>query len=246
MAGRVALVTGASRGIGREVALAFARAGADVVASDLELDDADALLAQLKAHGGGACFVAADVARAADCDALVQQALQHFGRLDCAVNNAGIAEGPPARMLADYPDDLWARLIDVNLTGVFHCLRAELRAMRDGGRGGAIVNIASVAGQIAFGGVAGYVASKHGVLGLTRSAAVEYGALGIRCNAIGPGFVDTRLLPPDSHAWMRSVTPMGRLGTPAEIGHAALWLCGEGASFVNGAYLAVDGGFLAQ
>ncbi len=246
MQDKVVLITGAAQGIGRATALAFAREGARLVVSDLDERQAHELFAELQACGATWHFVPADVNCAEDCAALVAGALDRFGRLDCAVNNAGVSEGPPPRLMADYPDDLWERVIGVNLTGVFRCMRHELRAMLSGGHGGAIVNIASVAGQIAFPGVAGYVASKHGVVGLTKSAAVDYGPSGIRCNAIGPGFIETRMLPAESHAWMRSVTPLGRLGTVDEIAQAALWLCSDAASFVNGAYLAADGGFLAQ
>ncbi|HWI10548.1 MAG TPA: SDR family oxidoreductase [Burkholderiaceae bacterium] len=243
---KVVLVTGAAQGIGQATALALARAGARVVVSDRDDRHAAEQLAALERCGAEAHFVRADVMHSADCTALVDAALARFGRLDCAVNNAGVSEGPPPRPLADYPDALWEHIVGVNLGGVFRCMREELRAMRDGGHGGAIVNIASVAGQIAFAGVAGYVASKHGVVGLTKAAAVDYGALGIRCNAIGPGFIDTRMLPPQAHDWMRSVTPAGRLGSADEIAQAAVWLCSDAASFVNGAYLAADGGFLAQ
>ena len=246
---KVALITGAANGIGRATALAFAKAGARLVVSDRDVQAMENLLGMLNAHDSPAHFVIADVSRAADCDAMVEAALSHFGRLDFAVNNAGVSEGPPPKLMADYTDELWQRIVGVNLTGVFQCMRSELRAMLASerpGAGGAIINISSVAGQIAFPGVAGYVASKHGVVGLTKSAAVDYGPRGIRCNAIGPGFVDTAMLPPESHSWMRSVTPLGRLGSVEEIAQAALWLCSDGASFVNGTYLAVDGGFLAQ
>lgn len=246
MKNKVVLVTGAVQGIGRATALAFAKAGACVVASDRDTDRASELLEELQGCGPLCAFMPADVGRAADCERLVAGVVERFGRLDCAVNNAGISEGPPPKPLAEYPDALWERVIGINLSGVFHCMKHELRAMLAGGRVGAIVNIASVAGQIAFPGVAGYVASKHAVVGLTKAAAVDHGAQGIRCNAIGPGFVDTRMLPPESHAWMRSVTPLGRLGTAPEIAQAALWLCSDAASFVNGAYVAVDGGFLTQ
>jgi NAD(P)-dependent dehydrogenase (short-subunit alcohol dehydrogenase family) len=243
---KVALITGAAQGIGRATALAFAREGARMVVTDRDETQARELAAALSAQGATWHFVRADVSRAEGCACIVAAALERFGRLDCAVNNAGVSEGPPPKPFADYPGDLWEHVIGVKLTGVFRCMQHELRAMLSGGHGGAIVNIASVAGKIAFSGVAGYVASKHGVVGLTKAAAVDHGGQGIRCNAIGPGFVDTRMLPTQSHAWMRSVTPLGRLGTVDEIAQAALWLCSDASSFVNGAYLAADGGFLAH
>jgi NAD(P)-dependent dehydrogenase (short-subunit alcohol dehydrogenase family) len=243
---KVALITGAAQGIGRATAMAFAREGARVVITDRDEIQARELIAALAESGATWHFIEADVSRAEDCAAIVDAALHRFGRLDCAVNNAGVSEGPPPKLFSDYPPDLWERVIGVNLTGVFLCMKHQLRAMLAGGHGGAIVNISSVAGQIAFPGVAGYVASKHAVVGLTKAAAVDHGGQGIRCNAIGPGFIDTRMLPTESHTWMRSVTPLGRLGTADEIAQAALWLCSEAASFINGAYVAADGGFLAQ
>jgi NAD(P)-dependent dehydrogenase (short-subunit alcohol dehydrogenase family) len=250
MKGKVALITGAATGIGRATAELFAREGARLVLADFNAEQGEQLAAQLVAAGSEAMFVKTDVSKAEDCERMVDAAVQRFGRLDAAFNNAGISDGPAAPGTVDYPLDLWERIIAVNLSGVFYCMRFEIRAMLANG-GGAIVNTSSLAGQIAFGGIPGYVASKHGVVGLTRTVAVEYGSKGIRCNAIGPGFIDTPMTrpvfaSPQFRAGVPMAVPMGRVAQPGEVAEAALWLSGDRASYVNGAFLSVDGGFLSQ
>jgi NAD(P)-dependent dehydrogenase (short-subunit alcohol dehydrogenase family) len=204
---------------------------------------------EVRALGIDAEFLPTDVTRQADVDALVARAIARHGRLDCAVNNAGI-EGV-LRETADYPEETFERVIDVNLIGVWRCLRAEIPAMLRG-RGGAIVNTASVAGLVGAGAFSAYVASKHGVVGLTRSAAIEYAKVGIRVNAVCPGVIDTPMLDrleaemPALREALLAMKPMGRLGRPDEVAAAVVWLCSEAASFVTGHALAVDGGYVAQ
>lgn len=243
--GKVALITGASTGIGRATARAFARDGAKLVLADVNSKDGEQIACELRDAQAEALFVQTDVSRAEDCERLVARTLDTFGRLDAAFNNAGIAEGPPQIPTANYPLERWERVIAINLSGTFYCMRYQIPALLSSG-GGAIVNTSSVAGQIAFDGTAGYTASKHGVVGLTKVVAGEYSARGIRCNAIGPGFIDTQMIPEESRAWMESVTPAGRLGTPEEIAEAVLWLCSPRAAFITGAYIAADGGYLCR
>lgn len=250
MKDKVALITGAATGIGRATAELFAREGARLALADFNAEQGEQLAGQLRAGGAEVLFVKTDVSKAEDCERMVAATVARFGRLDAAFNNAGISDGPLPPGTADYPLELWERVIAVNLSGVFYCMRFELRAMLESG-GGCIVNTSSLAGQIAFGGIPGYVASKHGVVGLTRTVAVEYGARGIRCNAIGPGFIDTPMTAAafSSTQFRQAVpaaVPMGRVAEPSEVAEAALWLCGQRASYVNGAFLAVDGGFLSQ
>jgi NAD(P)-dependent dehydrogenase (short-subunit alcohol dehydrogenase family) len=236
--GKVCLVTGGASGIGRATALAFADAGARVVVSDV----VDATVA-------GCTFVRTDVTRADDCRALIDTVVSLHGRLDCAFNNAGI-EGVMAR-LADYPDDVFDRVVDVNLKGVWHCLRAELRQMRTQG-GGAIVNMASAAGLVGAGTFSAYVGSKHAVVGLTKTAAIDHGRDGIRVNAVCPGPIDTPMLSRigaanrGAHDALIAQDPLGRVGKPEEVARAVVWLCSDAASFVTGHALAVDGGFVAH
>jgi NAD(P)-dependent dehydrogenase (short-subunit alcohol dehydrogenase family) len=246
--GKVILVTGAASGIGRATALALARAGARLVLGDVAAAGED-IAREARALGIDAEFLRTDVTRQVDVDALVARAIARHGRLDCAVNNAGI-EGV-LRETADYPEETFERVINVNLIGVWRCLRAEIPAMLRGG-GGAIVNTASVAGLVGAGAFSAYVASKHGVVGLTRSAAIEYAKAGIRVNAVCPGVIDTPMLDrleaemPALREALLAMKPMGRLGRPDEVAAAVVWLCSEAASFVTGHALAVDGGYVAQ
>jgi NAD(P)-dependent dehydrogenase (short-subunit alcohol dehydrogenase family) len=246
--GKVALVTGAASGIGRASARAFARAGARVVVADVDETGGHETVRLIADGDGEAIFVRTDVAQADEVAALVAATVDAYGRLDCAHNNAGI--GGAVADLADCPEADWHRVLAVNLTGVWLCLKHELRVMAEQG-GGAIVNTASVAGLKGAAGASAYVASKHGVVGLTKTAALEYAKRGIRVNAICPGWIRTPMVEGDfaahpeleTHAAGRA--PMGRLGTPEEVAAAVVWLCSEAASFVTGAVLVADGGLLA-
>lgn len=245
--GKVALVTGAGSGIGRAAALAFAQAGARVVVSDVNEPGGGETVQQIAAMGGDARFVRCDVTQEDDVVALIQTTAATYGRLDWAHNNAGIGRGG---RVGDETREDWDQVLAVNLTGVWLCLKHELLAMSAAG-GGVIVNTASVAG---LGGMEepspAYVASKHGVVGLTRKAAREYAAAGIRVNAVCPGWTRTPLIAasladPDVEAARANQAPMGRLGTPEEVAAAVVWLCSNAASFVTGTSLVIDGGMLA-
>lgn len=244
---RVALVTGGGSGIGRAAALAFARAGASVVVSDIDPEKGAETVRMMPASS---TFIQADISVRTQVEHLIRHAVDLCGKLDCAFNNAGI-EGAVARF-HKYPDTVWDRIIQVNLKGTWLCMKYELRQMLKQGKG-AIVNTSSTAGHVGSRGrMSAYIASKHGVLGLTRTAAVEYGAKGIRVNALCPGAVQTpmteRLLGADDERLERLAqwTPMGRFGTPEEIADAAVWLCSDAASYVNGLALPIDGGYLAH
>lgn len=245
---KVAIVTGAASGIGRAVALAYARAGAKVVVSDTNADGGEETVALVRAAGGEALFVAADVASAEDCRKLVEEAVRCYGRLDIACNNAGI--GGDLAPTADYPLEAWQQVIAVNLTGVFHCMKYQIPRMLEAG-GGAIVNVASILGAVGFVNAPAYTAAKHGVLGLTKAAALEYGARGIRVNAAGPAFIHTPMIAglesdPATLQQLVAMHPIGRLGRSEEVAELVLWLSSPAASFATGAYYPVDGGFLAR
>jgi NAD(P)-dependent dehydrogenase (short-subunit alcohol dehydrogenase family) len=247
--GKVALVTGAGSGIGRGSALAFAREGARVVVADLDAETGEQTAAAIRADGGEAAFVGGDVSREDDVRETVRFAIERFGRLDCAHNNAGIT-GQPAP-IQDLGLEAWSQLLAVNLTGVFLCLKHEIALMREQGEG-AIVNSSSGAGLVASPGLAHYCASKHGILGLTKTAALENVRTGIRVNAVCPGSIDTPPLrafmtsSPQAEKMVLSSQPGGRLGMPDEIAEAVVWLCSERASFVTGESLVVDGGALMR
>ncbi len=247
-AGQVALVTGAASGIGRATALAFGWAGAHVVVADTTIDGGHATAAMIVESGGKALFVRADITRAGEVEALVEKTVSHYGRLDIAVNNAALdEEGAP---LAEGEEDQFDRIMGANVKGVWLCMKYQLRQMLRQG-GGAIVNVASVSGLVGMPNRAIYAASKHAVVGLTRSAAAEYARSGIRINSLCPAAVKTPMLAraverdPGSEKKLKAAHPMGRFAETAEIANAALWLCSEGASYVNGHELVVDGGFTA-
>jgi len=243
------VVTGASAGIGRATALAFARAGAHLALADVDAERGAEVAAEAAALGVRSVFVATDVADEAAVGRLVDATVEEFGGLDFAFNNAGI-EGATA-MTADAARADWDRVLAVNLTGVWLCMRAELPAMLRRG-GGAIVNCASVAGLVGFAGSGPYVASKHGVVGLTKATALEYATAGVRVNAVCPGVIDTEMVRrftravPGSEEQLRAAEPVGRLGRAEEVADAVLWLCGDRSGFVTGHALAVDGGYVAR
>ena len=249
MEGKVALVTGAAAGIGRASALALARAGAAVCVSDINGEGAAKTAERIMDSGGKAIALTCDVTEAADVSMMIAATVDAFGSLDAAVNNAGIA-GSFSDRLHEADDQVFERVLAVNLRGVWHCMKAELAQMLASG-GGSIVNIASVAGLIGAPKAAAYTASKHAVLGLTRSAAVDYAKLGLRINAICPAYTDTAMVQsaiednPLMARIMQRAIPMGRLGQPAEIAEAVVWLCSDASSFVTGHALALDGGLVA-
>ncbi|MFC7524493.1 SDR family NAD(P)-dependent oxidoreductase [Parapedobacter sp. GCM10030251] len=246
LAEKVAIVTGAASGIGRAVALAYAREGAKVIVSDISVGGGEDTVKLIAEMGGTAVFVAADTSKAEETEFLVKQAVGQFGALHIACNNAGI--GGPSAPTGDYPVEGWDKVISINLSGVFYGCRYQIPAMLQSG-GGVIVNMASILGQVGFANSAAYVAAKHGVVGLTKSIALEYAAGGIRANAVGPAFINTPLLKDmdsDTLDWLVSKHPVGRLGEANEVAELVLWLSTDKASFVNGAYYAVDGGYLAS
>jgi NAD(P)-dependent dehydrogenase (short-subunit alcohol dehydrogenase family) len=249
LAGRAGVVTGAASGIGRATVLALVAAGADVLVADVDAAGGEETVA-LAAGPGRASFFAADVTDPAQARALVAAALERFGRLDFAHNNAGVVfAGAPIHEVSDAD---WQRMIDVDLTGVFNCMRAEITAMLDAGRGGSIVNTASGVGVIGIPGQGPYVAAKHGVIGLTRVAALDYAAQRIRINAVCPGAVETPLFEeaaaadPNLRGLIEAGHPVCRLGRSEEIADTVVWLVSDASSFVTGQPILVDGGYTAQ
>jgi len=250
---KVALVTGGGSGIGRASAIAFSREGAEVIVSDIDVTGGEETIRLIQAAGGTAIFVQADVARGTEVEALVKKGVETYGRLDYALNNAGI-QGE-IRQTAECSEENWNRIIAINLTGVWLCMKHELAYMLPQGSG-TIVNTASNFGLVGSQGMPAYSASKHGVLGLTKTAALEYAKMGIRVNAVCPGPTQTPLvdrilsqqpqLATQIVEAIKAREPVGRMGQPEEIAEAVVWLCSEAASFVTGIALAVDGGFVAQ
>jgi NAD(P)-dependent dehydrogenase (short-subunit alcohol dehydrogenase family) len=246
--GKVGLVTGGTSGIGRDTAVLFAKAGAKVVVAGRRELEGNETIELVRAAGGEGLFVKADVSKDSEVDALIQKAVEKFGRLDIAFNNAGI-EGVWAPIVRQSEED-WDRTIAINLKGVWLCLKYEIRQMLQQSGGGAIVNMASITGLIGSAGAAAYSASKHGVIGLTKTAALENAKSGIRINAVCPGFAETPMTDrifrvPQVYKYVLSRHPIGRLGRPAEIAEAVVWMCSDYASFMTGQSLVLDGGFLA-
>ena len=247
-AGRGILVTGAGSGIGRAAAQLFANEGGRVVVVDQDENEAQATVTSIRQAGGEALAIGADVSREADCRGMVERALAAYGRLHVAFNNAGI--GASGFAVADEEEVTWSRLIDVNLKGIFLAMKYEIPAMVSAG-GGAIVNTASVAGLVGERGIGAYSASKHGVVGLTRTAALDYIGQGVRINAVCPGATRTQILAnwfqdPKVESFILSRHPIGRIAEPEEIARAVLFLASDDASFIVGQALAVDGGLTAQ
>jgi NAD(P)-dependent dehydrogenase (short-subunit alcohol dehydrogenase family) len=246
--GKVVLVTGAGSGIGRAAAVAFGREGAMVAVTGRRSEQLEQTLALVRAEGSEGLAVTGDCSKAADVRRMIGAAVTTFGGLDCAFNNAGIEGGKPFVPTAEYSEEIWDDVIAVNLTGVFLCLKYEIQQMLKQGRGGAIVNMSSVAGLIGTRIGIGYGASKHGVIGATRAAAMEYAASNIRVNAVCPGVVRTEMTERAFFhdaalgAAMTARHPMGRLGTTDEVAEAVLWLCSDQSSFTTGHALPIDGG----
>lgn len=246
--GKAAIVTGGASGIGRSTAELYAREGASVTIADIDSVGGQGTVDLIKSFGGRATFVETDVSDPSDCEALVKSTVERFGRLDFACNNAGIAgEQNPT---AEYSIDGWQKLISVNLSGMFYCMKYQIPAMLRSG-GGSIVNMASILGHVGFAGAPAYVSAKHGVVGLTENAALEYGQYGIRVNAVGPGFIRTPMISvldqdPAVMQHIVAMHPIGRLGQPEEVAELVIWLSSEKASFVTGGYYPIDGGYLAR
>ena len=247
--GKVALVTGAGAGFGRATALTFSVKGAKVVVADFAVEAGEETVKMIQQGGGEAIFIKVDVSHATEVEALINKTIDTYGQLDCAANNAGIS-GPIVASI-DLEEEDWNRVVNIDLKGVWLCMKYEIPQMIKQG-GGSIVNTASMAGIVGFPAQAPYVASKHGVVGLTKSAALEYGTQNIRVNAVCPGVIHTSMVEsvieviPDIIDTLNQQAPVGRIGQPQEVAECILWLCSGAASFVTGHALAVDGGYVAQ
>ncbi len=245
--GKVAIVTGGGSGIGEASALTLARSGAKVVVADFDRDGGERVVEAIKGDGGEAAFVAVDVSKVEEVEAMVETTVDTFGGLHVAVNNAGI--GGAQAPTGEYPIDSWRQVIEINLNGVFYGMRYQIPAMLASG-GGSIVNMASILGSVGFATSSAYVAAKHGVVGLTKSAAIEYSAQGIRVNSVGPGFIATPLLEKNLDETTMTVIagmhPIGRLGTAQEVANLVAFLGSDDASFCTGGYYLVDGAYTSQ
>jgi len=244
---KVALVTGGGSGIGEACAMTFAEGGAKVVVADIDVKNGERVAQAITDNGGTALFVRVNTANASDVEAMVSSAVSTYGKLDIAVNNAGIGGEP--NMTGAYSLEGWHKVIDVNLHGVFYGLRYQIPAMLENG-GGAIVNMASILGSVGFATAPAYVAAKHAVVGLTKSAAIEYSSQGIRINSVGPGFIVTPLLEgaldePTTKA-LTQLHPIGRMGQAQEVANLVCFLCSSAASFMTGGYYLVDGAYTSQ
>ncbi|WP_342711997.1 glucose 1-dehydrogenase [Bradyrhizobium sp. B124] len=249
--GKAALVTGGGSGIGRATAIAMAREGARVAVSDLSKDGIEQTVALINAAGGQSIAIQGDVTDEADVANMVASTVSAFGRIDCAFNNAGVAGrsvGPPGQRIHELTLPSVAKMFSVNLMGVFLCLKYEVAQMLRQGGGGAIVNTASIAGLVGLATSAHYVATKHGVVGLTKSAAIEYAQDGIRVNCVNPGYIKTPMTKEtmdERYDEIIAKVPARRLGVPEEIAEAVVWMCSDKASFMTGASQVVDGGYSA-
>lgn len=246
--GKVGLVTGGTSGIGRATAVLLAKAGVKVVVAGRRETEGKETIELVREAGSEGLFVRADVSKASEVDTLVQKTVEGYGRLDIAFNNAGI-EGAWVPIVRQSEED-WDRTIDINLKGVWLCMKYEIRQMQKQGGGGAIVNMSSITGLVGSAGAAAYCASKHGVIGLTKTAALENARTGIRINAVCPAAIETPMAQrlfglPAVHKYVLSCHPLGRFGKAAEVAEAVVWLCSERASFMTGQSLVLDGGFLA-
>jgi len=246
--GKVAIVTGAASGIGESIAHLYAKHGAIVVVSDMDDPGGQDTVASIQDAGGEALYVHADVSKSRDCMTLVGETLARYDRLDFACNNAAI--GGEQKPVAQLTMEGWNQTISIDLSGVFYCMHYEIRAMLKTG-GGSIVNIASIPGLVGFEGTAAQVSARHGVVGLTQTAALEYGRMGVRVNAVGPAFIQTPMIEavtvdPGTAQRLTAAHPIGRFGQPQEVAELVIWLSSEKASFVTGSYYPADGGYLAQ
>ena len=247
--GKVALVTGGGSGIGQATALLFAREGAKVVIADVLIDGMEATASRIQDAGGEALCIRVDVSKDEEVAAMVAKTVETYGQLDCAYNNAGIFgtfRGP----MHEWSEEVWNQVMGINLKGVWLCMKYEIIQMLRQGCG-AIVNTASIAGLVGIQGNAAYGASKHGVVGLTKTAALDYARAGLRINAVCPGYIDTPLTAralhvPERRKQLIAREPMGRIGSPEEVAQAVMWLCSDAAAFVTGHTMAVDGGYVAQ
>lgn len=245
---KVAIVTGAGSGIGKAISLLYASEGAKVIVSDINEKGGNETVSLIKSKGGDAFFIKADTSKPDDQKSMVEMTVKKYGGLHVACNNAGI--GGDLAPTGEYPIEGWDKIISVNLSGVFYGLRYQIPAMLNTGQGGSIVNMASILGMVGSKNVPGYVAAKHGIVGLTKTAALDYADQKIRINAVGPGYIDTPLLSDsldeETIKSLAGLHPIGRLGRAEEVAELVLWLSSSKSSFVTGSYYTIDGGYTAQ